>query len=65
MLGTGVVSALTLLLVPSAADSSAGGQPPPASVRQESPGPPGERCDPQPDRGEGPPAGKGKKCASS
>jgi hypothetical protein len=28
-------------------------------------GPPGERCDPQPDHGNGPPDGKGKKCASS
>jgi hypothetical protein len=65
MLGAAVVSAVALLLVPSAASSSGGGEPPPASVRHDGDRPPVTRCDPQPDRGIGPPAGKGKKCASA
>lgn len=65
MAGIGVVSAVTLLLVPSAASSSGGDGPAPASVRQDGDRPPVTRCDPQPDHGQGPPAGKGKKCASA
>lgn len=63
MLGAGVVAAASLVLVPSAGSGSPGRQAPPDSAA-EGKGPKGQRCDPQPDRGNGPPAGKGKKCAS-
>lgn len=65
MLGTGAVAAVALLLVPTAADSSSDTRPPPPPAREEHRRPPVTRCDPQPDHGAGPPADKGKKCASA
>jgi len=65
ILGVAVVSIGGALLVPSPVGSSEGREPPAASVRQDGDRPPAARCDPQPERGLGPPAGKGKKCASA
>ena len=57
-----VLTAGGLLLIP-----AAGGAAPkdkPAASSSNGNGPKGDRCDPQPDHGNGPPDGKGKKCAS-
>lgn len=59
------VAGLVGVLALPAPSASGDGNGAPSVGRSQGNGPKQERCDPQPDRGNGPPAGKGtKKCAS-
>jgi hypothetical protein len=59
-----VAGMVGLLVLPAPSDAAKGGQPGPPPHSQGN-GPSQPRCDPQPEKGNGPPPGKGtKKCAS-
>lgn len=56
-----VAGLVGVLSLPAPSDAAKGSAP---SSNSQGNGPKQERCDPQPEHGNGPPPGKGKKCAS-